>query len=326
METSPSSRGLDERDVDEILAYVRIAELHGAPLSLADALRLTSVQLSEEGLAEAWERTSSLSSLYPLLSGQIVPKANLAQNGTDAFSTNLEESRRRVEANVRVAKQVERLFAWEKLRMFSVSGTNSYDFARGHDDIDLFCITRNDTLWLFMLKALLVVRFYEFFRKDLPRLCFSYVVDEANARKEFRSPKDRLFARDALNLKVISGQDFYLSLMADARWMQDWFPRIYRMAARPSSDYFPVDESSSVGRIINRILYRVVGPYLRLKSILDNAKNGRRGKAQFVNRVRIGEGYILHESKKYQELRGLYQFEMTKGRASYDGAHSSFGP
>lgn len=325
VETSPSNPGLDERNIDEILAYVRIAQLHDAPLSLADALRLASVQLSEEGLAAAWERTGSLSSQYPLLSGQIVPRAKLAQTGTDALRMNLEESRRRVEVNMRAAKQIERLFTGEKLRMFSVSGTNSYGFARGHDDIDLFCITRKDVLWLFMLKALLVVRFYEFFRKDLPRLCFSYVVDEVNARKEFRSPKDRLFARDALNLKVISGQDFYRSLMADARWMQDWFPRIYKMTARPSSDYSPSDASSSVSKIINLILYRVVGSYIWLKSILDNAKNGRRGKAQFVNRLWMGEGWILHESKKYRDLRGMYEFEKLKGRSSSDGSHSPPG-
>lgn len=323
METSRSRNGIEQSDINEILAYVQIAELHDAPLPLADALNLTSLQLSEEDLVEAWKRTGLLSSEYPLFSGQIVSRRMLTEQGADGLRRKIETGRRRVEKNMLVAKHVSRIFAEESVKMFAVSGGNSYNFARGGDDIDLFCVTRTDALWLFMLKALVVVRFYEFFRKDLPRLCFSYVLDEANARKQFGSPKDRLFARDALNLKVMAGRGFYASLIGDAKWMHDWFPRIYSMTARHSVAEPSTAKSSPVDRIVNLLLYRMMGPYLRLKSVLDNAKNGRRGKQQFVNHLRLGEGMILHESRKYRDLRGIYEFENDVGSASSDGASPS---
>jgi len=286
-------------------------------------LKLTSSVTSEEELATAWLGQSNLSSEYPLHSGRIVSRQALLEAGPTAINAKVEAGRRRVAANMEIAKAVWRIFAGDDLRMFAISGGNSYGFARSGDDIDIFCVTKTGGLWLFVMKHLLVSRFYETFRKDIPRLCFSYALDEENARREFSESKDRLFARDALNLKVIAGRGFFSSLMSGARWMGELFPRAYAARAKPQSDTPERAESSAGARVLNMLLFRTVGVYIRLKSALDNAKNRKMGRTKFVNDLRIGAGYVLFESRKYQSLRGIYAGNPSKQGLKPDSHQSS---
>lgn len=306
MQSSRSVPSLGEDEVTEIISYVRIAEMHGTHLSLAEVLRLTSSDMSEEELATAWLGLRDLGHEYPLYSGRIVSRRALQEAGPTAIDAKLNEGRRRVAANMELARAVWKVFSGDGLRMFAVSGGNSYEFARPKDDIDVFCVTKTDSLWLFVLKHLLISRFYATFRKDIPRLCFSYALDEENARRAFSQPKDRLFARDALNLKVIEGRNFFVSLLNEAKWMEALFPRAYNAAASPTTKPPPRVTHSSWRRLLNMFLFRTVGLYVRMKSILDNAKNKKEGRSRFVNDVTLGEGRVLFESRKYQNLRGMY--------------------
>lgn len=314
MRTSLSGAGLGVRDIDEIISFVNIAELHGTHLSLKDALNLASAEMSEEEFASAWALSSDLTSDYPLHSGQIVSGQTLSEQGSGGIARKIEVGIRRVEVNMRTARAVLNIFSHDDLRMFSVSGGNSYNFARPGDDVDIFCVTRTNGLWRFIMKQLLVARFYGLFRKDIPRLCFSYILDEENAKGAFHSPQDRLFARDALSLKVISGRTFFGSLIGEARWMEGWFPKAYKASAQTSENPNLVQRGSAADRVLNLVLYRMIGSYIRLKSVLDNAKNRRAGRDQFVNHIKMGEGYLLHESRKYQALRGIYESFGSKAR------------
>jgi len=310
MQSSQPVPGLMEREVSEIISYVRIAELHGTHLSLTEVLKLTSSEMSEDELAEAWQGLGDLSSEYPLYSGRIVSKRTLADMGPASIEAKLEEGRRRVAANMETARSVWRVFAGDGLKMFAVSGGNSYDFARSNDDIDVFCVTKTGGLWAFVLKHLLVSRFYETFRKDIPRLCFSYALDDENARRAFSEPKDRLFARDALNLKVIEGQGFFVSLINHARWMKRLYPKAYAEAAGASEQPVSVRDTATGRRLMNLFLFRTFGFYIRMKSVLDNAKNRKMGRFKFVNDLRVGEGYLLFESRKYKNLRDIYSRDL----------------
>ena len=306
MQSSQSAPTLREDEVSEIIYYVRIAEMHGTHLSLAEALKITSTDMSEEELATAWRGLDGPGSEYQLHSGRIVSRRALLEVGPTAIEAKVNEGKRRVAANMELAKAVWRAFAGDDLRMFAVSGGNSYEFARPNDDIDVFCVTRTDALWLFVLKHLLVSRFYATFRKDIPRLCFSYALDEENARRAFSEPKDRLFARDALNLKVIEGRDFFISLLGEARWMEALFPKAYMTSVNPATNPPPEARSPVGRRLLNMFLFRTVGLYVRMKSVLDNAKNRKEGRSKLVNDLSVGEGRILFESRKYQNLRGIY--------------------
>jgi hypothetical protein len=306
MQSSYPTPTLRENEISEIISYVRIAELHGSHLTLAEALRLTSSELSESELADAWTRMGDLSYEFPLHSGRFVSRRSMQESGISAIETKLADGRRRAAANLRMANAVWKVFSGDGLRMFAVSGGNSYGFARRTDDIDVFCVSRTDSMWLFVLKQLLVSRFYSTFRKDIPRLCFSYVLDERTARRAFSEPKDRLFARDALNLKVIEGQDFFISLIRGAGWMGRLFPNAYATSVNLPAEPVREDRPSAMRRILNLFLLRSVGFYIRFKSALDNARNRKQRNVRFVNDLSTGEGHLLFESRKYQNLRGMY--------------------
>ncbi len=305
MQSSRPAPSLSENEVAEIVSYARIAELHGTHLSLAEALRLTSTEMSEEELASAWARLG-LSSEYPLHSGRFVSRRALQEADPAAIAAKVREGGRTVAVNMRIAKAVWRVFSKDGLRVFAVSGGNSYEFARQNDDIDVFCVTRTGSLWPFVLKHLLVSRFYATFRKDIPRLCFSYILDEESARREFSEPKDRLFARDALNLKVVEGHGFFVSLLEGAGWMKELFPKAYAKSVSAAANPAPETGPSTGARILNLFLFRTIGFYIGAKSVLDNMRNRKRGTSQFVNELSVGQGYILFESCKYQSLRGMY--------------------
>lgn len=306
MQSSQPAPSLRENEIADIVSYVRIAELHGTHLSLTEALRLTSTEMSEEELARAWAELGNLSLEYTLRSGRFVSRRVLQEAGHAAIEARLDEGRRRVAANMQTARSVWRVFSKDGLKMFAVSGGNSYEFARQNDDIDVFCVTKTGSLWPFVLKHLLVSRFYAIFRKDIPRLCFSYILDEESARREFSEPKDRLFARDALSLKVVEGHDFFVSLLKGAGWMKELFPKSYAASVGATAEHTPETGPSTGARILNLFLFRTVGLYIRAKSILDNARNRKRGASKFVNRLSADEGYVLFESRKYQGLRGMY--------------------
>ena len=83
-----------------------------------------------------------------------------------------------------------RLFSKDAI-FVAVAGTNSYLSAVEGDDIDYYCITKTDGMWAFMLKALILSRIRSLREKGAPPLCFSYVMDERQARDEPRAEDRR---------------------------------------------------------------------------------------------------------------------------------------
>jgi len=180
-----------------------------------------------------------------------------------------------------------------------------------NEDIDFFCVTRTDGMWPFMLKALILARIYRLTRKDVPELCFSCIMDERWATREFRSRQKPIFARDALTAKVIRGKVALDSLIEQASWMEDYFPAFYRMRLRESSPEErktfrrELDERKS-SPVLNSFVFLTLGSFLRVKSWALNRKFTKAARHSSIFATKIGPGHYIYESNRYRKLRRMY--------------------
>jgi hypothetical protein len=306
MGTSQPRFVIGEKEVAEISSYCRIAKANSSRLTVTELLQLTTADATEEDLLGAWDENATLSSMYQVESGYIVERGE-GRGGGAASQTEAdveERNRARARVNISAARELARICADDRVRLLAVSGGNSYKSARDGDDIDFFCVTTENSLWPFMLKSLLIARLYQLTRRSAP-FCFSYVMDEDRALREFAETGDGLFARDALAAEVLVGRGFYRSLLLEATWMQSFFPRMYHRGL--SATEGGRDRQGKRGsRTLNAFLYYTVGGYVRMKAYLLNRKYRSRGNVASVFRVRIGTDHCVYESNRYQRLRTMY--------------------
>jgi hypothetical protein len=230
--------------------------------------------------------------------------------------------RARAEANLKRASAFGRFLVPGSI-VVSVSGANSYLSAREDEDIDFFCVTKTDALWVFMLKALILARVNRLMDSDEPPFCLSCIMDEDWAAKAFATRQPLIFARDALTAKLIGGIDAYHKLIDSASWMEGYFPVLYRTRLRetdpgarpapspPSSEDRPRPGSAAV--VVNAFLCCVLGSFLRMKSWALNRKLTRAAWFPAIFDTKFGRGHYIFESKRYERLRAIYA-ELEEGQ------------
>jgi hypothetical protein len=315
------SLALTEKQAREIEVFCQIAGENGAAISLRELIGLAGLEASEPELARAILTDSSLGSKLLLESGYVFERQVIGADPATAGSVLADEAedrkrkRARAEANLKRASAFGRLLVPGSV-VVSVSGGNSYLSAREDEDIDFFCVTKTDGLWLFMLKALILARVNRLMNRDEPPLCLSCVMDEAWAAKAFTTRQPLIFARDALTVKLIGGIDAYHRLIDSASWMEGYFPVIYRTrlretdpvtrpAAPPSSgEGGPRPGGAAV--VVNAFLCCVLGSFLRMKSWALNRRLTRAAWFPAIFDTKFGRGHYIFESKRYERLRAIY--------------------
>ncbi len=216
----------------------------------------------------------------------------------------------RAEEYSRYASEFASLCNRREARLIAISGSTSYQTVSESDDLDIFCVTRPDCLWVFLAKSLFLARFSRISRWNSPRICFSYAVDQNFAEKEFLTERDALFARDALSAKVVHGQEFYRALLKKSAWISSYFPRFYEGRTNIEHSEQTGDEratSSTSQRFLNLLLQILVGKYIALKSAMLNRKLSKQGKFSSRFILKIGPDHCVFESTRYRRLRSLYQ-------------------
>ncbi len=303
LETSGRLFEIGERELAEISSYCEIAKANKSMITLAELRQLTEADASEEDFLAAWDGNATLASRYLIDSGYVVEKG--VRESGPGWVDEEETNRRRARKNVATAEEFANLCATDRVKLLAVAGGNSYKRAREGDDIDLFCVTTGNSLWLFMLKSLLLARVYQITRRS-PPFCFSYVMDEDRARTEFATTGDRLFARDALAAKVMVGVGFYRSLLVEGSWMERFFPRMYRRSHEEAGESTRGSGQRLGNVAVNALLYLTVGSYIRMKAHMLNRRYRARGDAPALFRVRMGLDHCIYESNRYHMLRGMY--------------------
>jgi len=304
------SLSLTEKQAREIETFFQIAKENGAVISLRELIGLAAIDANEIELERAFLSDSKLRSKFLLESGYVLERSQVTGLSPQQTVSEEEQRRERARTNLKRARRFGRVLLKGTV-LVSVSGANAYLSAREDEDIDFFCVTKTNGMWPFMLKALITARVHRLANRDVPELCFSFIMDEKCATEEFRARQHPIFARDALTAKVIWGKMAYHALLEEAPWMGDYFPAFYRMRLRETS----LDEqrwsrdgaaSKEGSAVLNSLLYHTLGPFLRMKSWALNRKFTKAAWHSSVFATRIGKGYCIYESNRYRKLGRMY--------------------
>jgi hypothetical protein len=294
---------LSNESEKRITLLYRTAQRNGSLISVQELSRLLAEETSERELVDAVASTPTLSSIFELRSGYLTERR--AGQSLDPTSAEM-ESRRMAQANFTHAASFAPLLRSGTFEMAAVSGSTSYGSASHSKDVDFFCVSRTGQMWVSLAKSLLLARTYRTFHRGAPEICFSYIMDEQFAHSTFESRRDPLFARDAVQTKVLKGREVYDSLLARAAWISDFFPVAYGDAAHATAKNQRGEPPSPLQRVLNRFLFHTLGSYLRLKSSLLNRLMSSEGRNSDLFDVRSAEDHLVYESRRYAALRRDY--------------------
>lgn len=283
----------------------RIAVESGSSLSLEEALDLLPAEEfpDAETVAEFVRKDPELSRELAVLGREItrVGREDLA---------SIRDERRAVAwdhlgKGRELVRQLVGRCPWT--RVVGVSGSTAYGGARAQDDLDFFIVVDSNRVWVTLFFALLLARRAKAQGESGPTFCFNCVWDEAKCEEAFRDSQDPLFAREALTLVVLSGEDHYRSLLESAPWMAAYFPRLYfSRQNRPIVAQPRQPGGGPFWTVVNLAVATGLVPYLWIINARRNRQLRRTGRssAQFATVLR--PGFFALESRRFSELRKSY--------------------
>jgi len=288
---------LSTESAERIALLYRAARTNGALVSLEELARLLPEHTTEEELADAIASTPLLRSMFEVRSGFLTEHLEGASDPLPREALNRSTASKNL---VQAADFVARLHS-SGFGMVAVSGSTSYGSASLSKDIDLFCVAPTGRMWASLVRALLMARAYGILHRGRPVICLSCVMDEDYACSAFESRRDSLFARDAIQAKVLKGQGIYQSLMERAPWISKLYPVAYRKAARRGARA-NLGRPTRPDRILNRLIFETAGRYIRVKSSFLNRRLGSGSRFE----VHCTESHLMYESRRYLALRDEY--------------------
>lgn len=109
----------------------------------------------------------------------------------------------------------------KEVKLVAISGAlcfkNSKDL---DDDLDIFFILKNNSIWRFNLEISLRKKF----TKEAQKVCHNYLIAEDNLKL---IEKDFFTAHQLLNLQPADNLDFYQKFLEANSWTEEFFPNFY---------------------------------------------------------------------------------------------------
>jgi len=309
MQAESAGPYLTARDASRIQTFCAIAKMKNATISLSELLALTSLDMNEVELAEAWKRSKVLNEKYTITNYGLVNE----KTGTDLeIQRERLERAERASSNISWAAKFSDFLNDNYLRALAISGSTSYLSVSENDDLDLFYVAKKDTMWIGFTRALLRARLFRLKERNSPWICLSYVSDESFLDREIANNRNPIIARDALSAKVVRGDSYFDELLQRNKWMAEFFPKMYEQRikqhysdhTREFQNYNRFVRAST--KLVNVLLFYCVGTYIRLKSGLLNRKLIKMGNDSAVFKLRIGKDHCIYESKLYKDMKGIY--------------------
>ncbi len=213
----------------------------------------------------------------------------------------------RVQLATSFANRLVRVCPW--LRIVAISGSTAYGRPKTRDDIDFFLVTRQKRVWITLLFAMVLAKLHRMRNPSTPVYCFNRMLDESRCEDTFRTFHDPLFAREALTLRVLDGQPYYLWLLQSAIWMEELFPAFYRqvLTRRDETEAARISRGPRIWSIANWIAFVGLAPYTRLASLLRNRRLQASGNLEAQFRTVIQPGFFAYESRRFDLLRDTYR-------------------
>src|SRR5579872_2550555 len=297
---------LTPRDTSRIRTFCSIAKMNDAPISLAELISLTSLDMSEGELAQAWRESEVLNKKYSVTSSGLIRE----KTRTDSeIQTEWLERAKRASSNISWAVKFSDFLNDNYLKALAISGSTSYLSVSKNDDLDLFYVAKKDMMWIGFTRTLIRARLFRLKEKEAPWICLSYVSDEGFLEEEIANNRNPIIARDALSAKVVRGDSYFNNLLQRNDWMAEFFPKMYEQRIKhPYSEHVRELQNNNrfARKLLNSLLFYTVGMYIRLKSSLLNRKLIKMGKDSAVFKLRIGKDHCIYESKSYQDMKRIY--------------------
>ena len=294
---------LSTESAERIALLYRAAKRNGSLVTARELSRLLPENASESEVVDAIASVPFLNSRFELRSGFLTER--LGEPSLDPV-IHESDSRRSARTNLVHASRFVSFLRSTGFQVVAVSGSTSYGSASISKDTDLFCVAPPRSMWVCLTKALIMARAYRLVNGRTPRICISCVMDEGYARSEFESRRHPLFARDAIEAKVLLGRDHYESLLRAASWISDYYPVAYGEIFTGGHQTGP-GRSPSFARALNRLLYPVMAQYIKVRSSLLNRRFRKEGRGGDVFGVRCGDDHLIYESRRYLDLKKEYE-------------------
>ena len=284
-----------------------IAAAHESSISTAELLQLLPEKSFESPLEleRFLDIDSKLGQMLMVTAGEVTLK------GLDQLVRRRPEQVRLSANRLQVAEtftnRLARLCPW--IRLAAVSGSTAYAGTKDDDDIDFFVVTDLNRLWVTLLIAMVGARLGRLRNRNLPTFCFNRITEEDECRDAFNLAREPLFAREALNLRVLRGRRYYRELIDSAAWMAGLFPGRYRQAL-DSTPFLSEETNNRHGifwSVANRVAMIILVPYTSLMSMWRNRRLERAGRIDARFRTVFRRGFFAYESIKYDLLRDAYK-------------------
>ncbi|MGI0053634.1 MAG: hypothetical protein ACREC5_05510 [Thermoplasmata archaeon] len=189
-----------------------------------------------------------------------------------------------------------------------VTGSSAYGEPEEGDDLDLLAITRPGALWVFLAYAFVALRVGRSVSPEPgPRLvCLNFVRDATAIEREFATPHDFVYAREALSVRLLHGEAFYAGLLAEAGWMGEAIPRKYATRCRPSLRERVAPAPWAV-RLLNLLIFPALAAYLQAQGLRRNAGYRREGRAgeSFESITRLDR--LSFRSDRFERQRAAFR-------------------
>jgi len=241
----------------------------------------------------------------------VVLEGEIAFQGSEDLARGQVEQVRLTERRVSLASSLGRrlvkMCPW--VRLVAISGSAAYGRTKPDDDVDFFLVTCRNRLWVTFLAAMLTAKIYRAKNRASPVFCFNRLLEDDECVGSFRSPRDPLFVREALSLRIVDGKAYYHDLLLSASWMGQLFPALFDRAVSSvyASEPPSADKGNSLWSFINWIAYAILAPYLRMAGLWRNHRLQRAGNLDANFRTILRRGFFAYESRKYDLLRDRYR-------------------
>lgn len=221
-------------------------------------------------------------------------------------------------------------FAQGLARCVGITGSAAFENVQAGDDLDLFAVLRTGALWWFLARTYLSLHLARHRNPHFrgPPVCLNFVLEEGPAEAEFARRSDLIFAREALSVKILQGDDYYRGLVARAPWMRNEIPRLYDVRSEHPGNTRP-EPARPLVRLLNALVYPWLASYLQAAGLVRNWRFRRRGTPGRAFRTSTRFRRVAFATRRFEQLRDEYQRRPVDRPRPFEGASgagSSAGP
>ncbi len=187
----------------------------------------------------------------------------------------------------------------------AVSGSTSYMSSTIKEDLDLFIVTKNHTMWstLFRLYIYLRVRkALSFVLGQIPEYCLSIVFTEKGVKSFLKKSKSALTARELISLYPLKGEEYLMYIRSLCPWISEYYPKIH-------TNTKSFKESATSATLFETLSYAFLSVYVKFKAKIKNYLIEKRGHQIDVFDTICSKDMLIYESRRYKLLKKLYDSE-----------------